>query len=66
MAPVADGIRCMVMRGGTSKGLYFLADDLPVIPLWTQPVQYGFSEKIAGGEVLANRRLDLTTVRLNP
>jgi 4-oxalomesaconate tautomerase len=29
MAPVADGIRCMVMRGGTSKGLYFLADDLP-------------------------------------
>jgi 4-oxalomesaconate tautomerase len=26
---VADGIRCMVMRGGTSKGLYFLADDLP-------------------------------------
>ncbi len=29
MAPVPDGIRCMVMRGGTSKGLYFLADDLP-------------------------------------
>jgi len=29
MAPVGDGIRCMVMRGGTSKGLYFLADDLP-------------------------------------
>jgi 4-oxalomesaconate tautomerase len=26
---VQDGIRCMVMRGGTSKGLYFLADDLP-------------------------------------
>jgi 4-oxalomesaconate tautomerase len=26
---VHDGIRCMVMRGGTSKGLYFLADDLP-------------------------------------
>ena len=23
------GIRCMVMRGGTSKGLYFLASDLP-------------------------------------
>jgi 4-oxalomesaconate tautomerase len=22
-------IRCMLMRGGTSKGLYFLADDLP-------------------------------------
>jgi 4-oxalomesaconate tautomerase len=26
---VTDGIRCMVMRGGTSKGLYLLADDLP-------------------------------------
>lgn len=24
-----DGVRCMVMRGGTSKGLYFLTDDLP-------------------------------------
>ena len=26
---VRDGIRCMLMRGGTSKGAYFLADDLP-------------------------------------
>ena len=25
----ADGVRCMWMRGGTSKGGYFLADDLP-------------------------------------
>lgn len=24
-----DGIRCMLMRGGTSKGAYFLARDLP-------------------------------------
>lgn len=24
-----DSIRCMMMRGGTSKGAYFLADDLP-------------------------------------
>src|SRR5918994_2990998 len=24
-----DGIVCMMMRGGTSKGAYFLADDLP-------------------------------------
>ncbi|MCX7315566.1 MAG: hypothetical protein NTZ22_01675, partial [Hyphomicrobiales bacterium] len=23
------GIACMLMRGGTSKGAYFLADDLP-------------------------------------
>ncbi|MGL4243192.1 MAG: PrpF domain-containing protein, partial [Beijerinckiaceae bacterium] len=23
------GVRCMMMRGGTSKGAYFLADDLP-------------------------------------
>jgi 4-oxalomesaconate tautomerase len=29
---VLDGVRCMVMRGGTSKGLYFLADDLPADP----------------------------------
>lgn len=28
-ARTADGIRCMMMRGGTSKGAYFLADDLP-------------------------------------
>jgi 4-oxalomesaconate tautomerase len=28
----ADGVRCMLMRGGTSKGLYFLADDLPADP----------------------------------
>jgi 4-oxalomesaconate tautomerase len=26
------GIRCMMMRGGTSKGLYFLASDLPEEP----------------------------------
>src|SRR5258707_13326510 len=28
----ASGIRCMLMRGGTSKGAYFLADDLPPDP----------------------------------
>jgi 4-oxalomesaconate tautomerase len=28
-AAVADGVPCMWMRGGTSKGGYFLADDLP-------------------------------------
>jgi len=27
-----DGVRCMVMRGGTSKGLYFVAADLPADP----------------------------------
>jgi 4-oxalomesaconate tautomerase len=26
---MTDGVRGMLMRGGTSKGLYFLADDLP-------------------------------------
>jgi 4-oxalomesaconate tautomerase len=26
---MSAGIRCMMMRGGTSKGAYFLADDLP-------------------------------------
>ena len=28
----AAGIRCMLMRGGTSKGLFFLASDLPGSP----------------------------------
>ncbi|MGI5156495.1 4-oxalomesaconate tautomerase [Microbispora sp. CA-102843] len=27
-----DGIRCMLMRGGTSKGAFFLAEDLPADP----------------------------------
>lgn len=27
-----DGIRCLLMRGGTSKGAYFLAQDLPADP----------------------------------
>ncbi|MGH3238965.1 MAG: 4-oxalomesaconate tautomerase [Spirillospora sp.] len=27
-----NGVRCMMMRGGTSKGAYFLADDLPSDP----------------------------------
>ncbi|MEO6382539.1 MAG: 4-oxalomesaconate tautomerase [Nitrobacter sp.] len=26
---MSDGVRCMLMRGGTSKGAFFLADDLP-------------------------------------
>jgi len=30
--PGGDGVRCMLMRGGTSKGLYFLASDLPSDP----------------------------------
>ena len=29
---MSDGIRCLWMRGGTSKGGYFLADDLPADP----------------------------------
>ncbi len=27
--PMANGVRCMLMRGGTSKGAYFLTSDLP-------------------------------------
>jgi 4-oxalomesaconate tautomerase len=27
-----NGVRCMVMHGGTSKGAYFRADDLPADP----------------------------------
>ena len=26
---MTTGVRCMMMRGGSSKGAYFLADDLP-------------------------------------
>ncbi|MFT4122372.1 MAG: 4-oxalomesaconate tautomerase [Microbacteriaceae bacterium] len=29
---MTDGIRCLLMRGGTSKGAYFLAEDLPAEP----------------------------------
>ncbi len=29
---MGDGVRCMLMRGGTSKGAYFLAGDLPRDP----------------------------------
>ncbi|MER6814009.1 4-oxalomesaconate tautomerase [Spirillospora sp. NPDC000708] len=29
---MSTGIRCMMMRGGTSKGAYFLAGDLPADP----------------------------------
>jgi len=29
---MTDGVRCMLMRGGTSKGAYFLATDLPADP----------------------------------
>jgi 4-oxalomesaconate tautomerase len=32
MVDAARGVPCMVMRGGTSKGLYFLAGDLPADP----------------------------------
>jgi 4-oxalomesaconate tautomerase len=29
---MSPGVRCMLMRGGTSKGAYFLAEDLPTDP----------------------------------
>ena len=32
MEPGDAGVRCMMMRGGTSKGAYFLAADLPADP----------------------------------
>ncbi|HKN97051.1 MAG TPA: PrpF domain-containing protein, partial [Pseudonocardiaceae bacterium] len=32
MARTNSGVRCLLMRGGTSKGAYFLADDLPADP----------------------------------
>lgn len=33
MTAEQDGIRCMQLRGGTSKGAYFLPDDLPSDPV---------------------------------
>ncbi|GIE96368.1 4-oxalomesaconate tautomerase [Paractinoplanes rishiriensis] len=32
MTKTGDGVRCMMMRGGTSRGLYFQAGDLPSDP----------------------------------
>ena len=32
MPPTSTGLPCMLMRGGTSKGAYFLAEDLPAEP----------------------------------
>lgn len=32
MSSADDGVRCLLMRGGTSKGAYFLAADLPADP----------------------------------
>jgi 4-oxalomesaconate tautomerase len=32
MTGAAAGVRCLLMRGGTSKGAYFLAEDLPADP----------------------------------
>jgi 4-oxalomesaconate tautomerase len=32
VSPDSDGVPCMLMRGGTSKGAYFLAGDLPADP----------------------------------
>ncbi|MEV2213240.1 4-oxalomesaconate tautomerase [Streptomyces sp. NPDC050997] len=32
MTPVPEEVPCLLMRGGTSKGAYFLADDLPAEP----------------------------------
>ncbi len=31
-APDSTGVECMIMRGGTSKGAYFLSDQLPTDP----------------------------------
>ncbi len=30
--PVRDGVPCMLIRGGTSKGVFFLATDVPEDP----------------------------------
>ncbi len=33
MSARSDGVRCLLIRGGTSKGAYFVADDLPADPV---------------------------------
>ncbi len=38
---MSDGVRCMWMRGGTSKGGYFLRDDLPSDPVARDAVLLG-------------------------
>jgi hypothetical protein len=43
--PVRDGIRCLLMRGGTSKGAFFLTEDLPANPAcccgsWAAPTRH--------------------------
>jgi len=47
---VEDGVRCMLMRGGTSKGAYFLAEDLPRLEL-------------AGDDLLLEHERDLVGLR---
>ena len=32
LGPVTDGVACMMMRGGTSKGAFFRREDLPAEP----------------------------------
>lgn len=41
-----------------------LADDMPNIPLWSQPVLSGRSDRLASGIATPRRQLDLTTVTL--
>jgi len=43
-----------------------LAQDMPVIPLWSQPVQAGLSERLADAKATPFRKLDLTSVTLKP
>ncbi|WP_245931054.1 ABC transporter substrate-binding protein [Actinokineospora auranticolor] len=39
-----------------------LRDDMPVIPLWNQTAQYGWSERLDNARLSSLRELDLTTV----
>ncbi|GAA2970627.1 peptide ABC transporter substrate-binding protein [Actinokineospora diospyrosa] len=44
------------------EGERILAEDFPVIPLWNQTAQYGWSERLDGARLTSLRELDLTNV----
>ncbi|MBM7771836.1 oligopeptide transport system substrate-binding protein [Actinokineospora baliensis] len=44
------------------EGERILAEDFPVIPLWNQTAQYGWSERIDNARLSSLRELDLTNV----
>ncbi|EWC59161.1 Oligopeptide ABC transporter, periplasmic oligopeptide-binding protein OppA [Actinokineospora spheciospongiae] len=44
------------------EGERVLAEDMPVIPLWNQTAQYGWSDRLGNARLSSLRELDLSTV----